>query len=46
MRLRGALPGPTQQPVVPPVAKKTRRPKSGKASGKRKSSGTKSKSKP
>jgi hypothetical protein len=37
MRLRGALPEPTQQPVLPPTAKKMRRPKAGKASGKRKS---------
>ena len=41
-RLRGALPLPTQHPA-PPVATKKRKPKAGKVSGRRKSSGTKSK---
>ena len=43
MRLRGAL--PEQTPLPPPVAKTKKRPKAGKASGKRKSSGTKFKPK-
>ena len=34
-RLRGALPDPTPQTVLPPVAKKKKRPKKGKGSGKR-----------
>jgi hypothetical protein len=42
MRLRGALPEPAL-PTAPPVAKKKRKPKAGKVSGKRKSGGKKSK---